>query len=42
MRDPNGTSKGSGFVAFATPEEATEAVSQLYRLVDCIYEDFDC
>ena len=29
MRDPNGTSKGSGFVAFATPEEATEAMSQL-------------
>lgn len=33
MRDPNGTSKGSGFVAFSTPEEATEAVSQLYFLV---------
>ncbi|XP_020875289.1 polyadenylate-binding protein 2 [Arabidopsis lyrata subsp. lyrata] len=29
MRDPNGTSKGSGFVAFSTPEEATEAMSQL-------------
>ncbi|CAH2076921.1 unnamed protein product [Thlaspi arvense] len=29
MRDPNGLSKGSGFVAFSTPEEATEAMSQL-------------
>ncbi|ESQ53729.1 hypothetical protein EUTSA_v10024683mg [Eutrema salsugineum] len=29
MRDPNGISKGSGFVAFSTPEEATEAMSQL-------------
>ncbi|XP_010447143.1 PREDICTED: polyadenylate-binding protein 2 [Camelina sativa] len=29
MRDPNGTSKGSGFVAFSIPEEATEAMSQL-------------
>ncbi|EOA16226.1 hypothetical protein CARUB_v10004368mg [Capsella rubella] len=29
MRDPNGTSKGSGFVAFSSPEEATEAMSQL-------------
>ncbi|KAL1215795.1 Polyadenylate-binding protein 2 [Cardamine amara subsp. amara] len=29
MRDPNGTSKGSGFVAFSTPEEATEAMSQM-------------
>nr|VDD48069.1 unnamed protein product [Brassica oleracea] len=29
MRDPSGISKGSGFVAFSTPEEATEAMSQL-------------
>ncbi|KFK30042.1 hypothetical protein AALP_AA7G209600 [Arabis alpina] len=29
MRDPTGISKGSGFVAFSTPEEATEAMSQL-------------
>jgi len=27
MRDPNGVSKGSGFVAFSTPEEASRAVS---------------
>jgi len=27
MRDPNGISKGSGFVAFSTPEEASRAVS---------------
>lgn len=38
MRDPSGISKGSGFVAFSTPEEATEAVSQLYSLVEYICE----
>jgi polyadenylate-binding protein len=27
MRDPNGVSRGSGFVAFSTPEEASRAVS---------------
>lgn len=27
MRDPNGASKGSGFVAFSTSEEASRAVS---------------
>ena len=27
MRDPNGISKGSGFVAYSTPEEASRAVS---------------
>ncbi|KAF3615680.1 Polyadenylate-binding protein 2 [Capsicum annuum] len=27
MRDPSGVSKGSGFVAFSTPEEASRAVS---------------
>jgi len=27
MQDPNGISKGSGFVAFSTPEEASRAVS---------------
>ena len=27
MLDPQGLSKGSGFVAFLTPEEATRAVS---------------
>lgn len=26
MRDPSGVSKGSGFVAFSTPEEASRAV----------------
>lgn len=28
MRDPSGASKGSGFVAFSTPEEAARAVSE--------------
>lgn len=44
MRDPNGISKGSGFVAFSTPEEATEAVSQLYSLVEYMCEErpFHC
>lgn len=27
MRDPSGISRGSGFVAFSTPEEASRAVS---------------
>lgn len=38
MRDPSGISKGSGFVAFSTPEEATEAVSRIYTLVQCMCE----
>ncbi|KAL1801922.1 hypothetical protein ACET3Z_030569 [Daucus carota] len=29
MRDPTGTSKGSGFVAFSTPEEASRALSEM-------------
>ncbi|KAM7470648.1 hypothetical protein LguiA_008831 [Lonicera macranthoides] len=29
MRDPNGTSKGSGFVAFSTPDEASKALSEM-------------
>lgn len=35
MREPNGASKGSGFVAFSAPDEAARAVSQdlsLYKL----------
>lgn len=33
MRDPTGTSKGSGFVAFSSPEEASRAVSCLLHVV---------
>lgn len=29
MRDPTGTSKGSGFVAFSSPEEASRALSEM-------------
>ncbi|MBA0849229.1 hypothetical protein Goshw_013235 [Gossypium schwendimanii] len=29
MRDPNGISKGSGFVAFSTPEEASRALAEM-------------
>ncbi|EPS62510.1 hypothetical protein M569_12280, partial [Genlisea aurea] len=29
MRDPNGTSRGSGFVAFSTPEEASQALAEM-------------
>ncbi|KAF5448172.1 hypothetical protein F2P56_028728 [Juglans regia] len=29
MRDPNGISRGSGFVAFSTPEEASRAMSEM-------------
>lgn len=29
MRDPHGISKGSGFVAFSTPEEASRALSEM-------------
>ena len=41
MRDPNGISKGSGFVAYSTPEEASRAVStcllQLKKLHHLIF-----
>ncbi|KAE8668116.1 Polyadenylate-binding protein 2 [Hibiscus syriacus] len=29
MRDPNGISKGSGFVSFSTPEEASKALAEM-------------
>nr|GME20487.1 polyadenylate-binding protein 2-like [Ipomoea batatas] len=29
MRDPNGISKGSAFVAFSTPEEASRALAEM-------------
>jgi RNA recognition motif-containing protein len=43
MRDQNGISKGSGFVAFSTTEEADRAVSIfffLYCLGTIIYSSF--
>lgn len=32
MLDSNGNSRGSGFVAFSTPEEASQAVSDMFEL----------
>lgn len=34
MLDAQGVSKGSGFVAFSTPEEASKAVSFNYSVHD--------
>ncbi|MFS7968255.1 putative RNA recognition motif domain, nucleotide-binding alpha-beta plait domain superfamily [Helianthus anomalus] len=31
MRDPNGTSKGSGFVAFSTSDEASRSLMEMNR-----------
>lgn len=38
MRDPNGISRGSAFVAFSTPEEASRAVS-LVMCAPCYYQE---
>lgn len=36
MRDPSGVSKGSGFVAFSNPEEASRAVCSLTILIQLV------
>ncbi|XP_042389951.1 polyadenylate-binding protein 2-like isoform X1 [Zingiber officinale] len=35
MREPNGASKGSGFVAFSTPEEASHALADMNGKMVC-------
>ncbi|KAE8703130.1 hypothetical protein F3Y22_tig00110474pilonHSYRG00178 [Hibiscus syriacus] len=42
MRDPSGISKGSGFVAFSTPEEASRAVGSIFSNAITCNGTFSC